>query len=210
MAGFRGAVAPPRGVGVEMQAEEAEKPPAASSVALVKVSEENKLTTASVLGGLAGIYLGGATIGAILFVATTYLARSDKDSDVSKALTGVAEAGLEALNFGKGLDDKYEVTGKFGKAITDAIETAKQKPEQKEIADALSNLLTSSGEAASSVDKEVNFKDTLGSIVSGASELAYTATSKVLELNEQYKVTDTIKEKIEEQLEKVKSATAKQ
>eukprot|EP00913_Durusdinium_trenchii_P008648 g8122.t1 len=48
-----------------------------SSVALVKVTKENSIATAGVLGGVAGLLLGGFWIGAAGFVATSYLAKKD-------------------------------------------------------------------------------------------------------------------------------------
>lgn len=198
-AGVRGAPSARNAVVVHAEpAAPAPAPSPGSSVALVKVSEENKLTTASVVGGLAGLWFGGLWLGAGVFAATTFLTRSDKDSDVSKAVQGIAGAGLEVLNFAAGLNAKYEITGSVGTALTDALENAKTNPDTKVVAEPVSNLLQGVGDAIGSVDQDVGIKDTLGSIATSASELAYTATSTVAELNDKYKVTDKIKEKVDE------------
>lgn len=195
-AGARGA--PPARGAVVAHAEAAPSPAPGSSVALVKVSEENKMTTASVVGGLAGLWFGGLWLGAGLFAAATFLTRNDKDSDVSKALTGVTGAGLEVVNFAAGIEAKYEITGKIGGAFSDALDSAKANPDTKVVAEPVSNLVQGVGDAISSVDEDVGIKDTLGSLASSASELAYTATTTVTDLNDKYKVTDKIKEKIDE------------
>lgn len=183
-----------------------ETPPPKESTALVKVSEESAATTASLLGGLAGLWFGGPLIGAGLFVATTILTRGDKDSDVAQALKGISSKGLEALNWGVSLDDKYQVTSGVGNAINDAIEKAKEKPETKEVAGTVSSVLKGAGDAISSVDQDIGIKDTVGSLATAATDLTYTATEKVSELNDKYKVTDKIKAKIDEVASSAKSS----
>ncbi|CAK9067073.1 unnamed protein product, partial [Durusdinium trenchii] len=74
------------------------------------VTKENSIATAGVLGGVAGLLLGGFWIGAAGFVATSYLAK--KEDDVSTVLKGVSTASLEALNYVDYLNKKYEVTNK--------------------------------------------------------------------------------------------------
>merc|ERR1711972_919804 len=95
---------------------------AKSSVALVKVTEESKATTASVIGGLAGPLVGGVWVGGAVFAASAYLAKKE-DDDVSKALKGVAAGSLEVLNFGAYLNDKYAVTDNIGSALSNAIDS---------------------------------------------------------------------------------------
>lgn len=176
--------------------------PAASSggnsVSLVKVTPENTQTTASIVGGLAGLSLGGIWVGAGLFTVVAYLARNgDKDDEVNKAINGASAAGLEAINYVAGINDKYGVTSGIGNAINTSLENAKTGP-NKEIATAVSNFFEGSAEAIESVDKEVKIKDSVGAVAISTSELANKAVIKVLDLNKQYKVTDRIKATIEE------------
>lgn len=188
-----------RQLAVALHAEESAPAPApAPSSALVKVSEESKMSAASLIGGLAGLWFGGALAGAGLFVAISYLTRSDKNSDISKALTGVSEAGIDAVNYVAGLEDKYKVTEGISTSVNNALENAKANPDTKEVASTVSGALKGAGEAISSFDEEVKIKDTIGGLATSASELTYKATTSVGELNEKYKVTETIKEKIDE------------
>ncbi|CAE7807823.1 unnamed protein product, partial [Symbiodinium sp. CCMP2456] len=99
----------------------AEAASGSSSVALVKVTKENSIATAGVLGGVAGLLLGGFWIGAAGFVATSYLAKKE-DSDVASVLKGVSGASLEAINFVDYLNSKYDVTSKVGSALNEALE----------------------------------------------------------------------------------------
>ncbi|CAE7237671.1 unnamed protein product [Symbiodinium sp. CCMP2592] len=93
---FTGALAPAQGR--TARSAEAAASSGGSSVALVKVTKENSIATAGVLGGVTGLLLGGFWIGAAGFVATSYLAKKE-DSDVATVLKGVSSASLEALNF---------------------------------------------------------------------------------------------------------------
>lgn len=176
--------------------------PAGSSVALVKVTEESKMTTAGVIGGLAGLLVGGVWVGAGLFAASSYLARRE-DDDLSKALKGVAAGGLEVLNFGAALNDKYMVTDKLGDAIKGAIDdTAKSNPSSQETVKSISGLVGGAADAVKSLDQDIGIKDTIGALATSATDLAYQAVDKAIEVNKQYKVTDQIVEKIQEATKK--------
>mmetsp|Transcript_72503 Transcript_72503/g.219495 ORF Transcript_72503/g.219495 Transcript_72503/m.219495 type:complete len:233 (-) Transcript_72503:171-869(-) len=171
---------------VMVRAEEAAAAPAPSpSVALVKVTEESKMTTAGVIGGVAGLLLGGFWVGGALFTAASYLARKE-DDDVAKALKGLAAGSLEVLNFGAYVNEKYEVTGKVGSAVTNALGS--------------DNMATVDSvlDSVKAADKDIGFKDTIGTLATSASELACQAVDKAVELNKEYKITDQISEKIEE------------
>jgi len=195
---FVGASARPRANrGAALLRAEGEK-----SVALVKVSEENAITTASLLGGTVGLLTGGVWVGAALFAASSYLSRQE-DSDVSTALKGVSSTALETLNFGAYLNDKYAVTSTISDSFASALESSPQA--KKSVDDAWSSV----SEAYNSVDQDVGIKDTLGTILASGSELASQAIDKAVELNDQYKITDQIGEKISEVIDKAQSSTKK-
>jgi len=182
---------------VALRAEDSKK-----SVALVKVTEENAITTASLLGGVVGVLTGGVWVGAALFTATSYLSRKE-DSDLSDALKGVSTAAIETLNFGAYINDKYTVTGQISDAFSNALESSPSA--KKSIDEAWSGV----SKAYESVDQDVGIKDTLGTILLSGSELASQAVDKVVELNDQYKVTEQISEKLSEAIDRAKSGTAK-
>uniref|UniRef100_A0A7S0FYE4 Uncharacterized protein n=1 Tax=Pyrodinium bahamense TaxID=73915 RepID=A0A7S0FYE4_9DINO len=185
-----------QGLRAEPAAAPATSPAAGESVALVKVTEESKMTTASLLGGFAGLLVGGVWVGGALFAATSYLARKE-DDDLSKALKGVASGGLEVINFGAAMNEKYLVTDKLGSAITSALDGAKSG-DSKEAATTVSGIINGVSDAVTSLDKDIGIKDTLGQLTTSASELAFQAVDKAVELNKEYKVTDQIAAKIEE------------
>merc|ERR1712060_940664 len=110
---------------------------------------------------------------------------------------------LETPNFGAYLNDKYAVTSTISDSFASALESSPQA--KKSIDDAWSGV----NEAYTSVDQDVGIKDTLGTILASGSDLASQAIDKVVELNDQYKVTDQIGEKISEVVEKAQSAVTK-
>mmetsp|Transcript_31817 Transcript_31817/g.72396 ORF Transcript_31817/g.72396 Transcript_31817/m.72396 type:complete len:220 (-) Transcript_31817:100-759(-) len=159
----------------------AEENTASEETALVKVSEDSKIAAASLLGGIAGLLVGGVWIGAALFAATSYIVRQE-DNDVAKALKGVAASGLEAVNFGAYMNDKYEVTGKVGGAIKGAV-----GEENTKVIDQVVDQV-----------KAVEIKDTVGKLATGASDAANKAVTKAIDVNKEYKITDQIAEKVQD------------
>jgi len=182
---------------VSVQAEES----GSSSVALVKVTEENTRTTAGLIGGVVGLLTGGVWVGAGLFAVTSYLTR--KDDDVSTVLKSTSASALEVLNFGSYLNDKYSVTSGVGDAFNKVLE---DNPETKKRVD---GVFEGVAEAYESVDKDIGIKDSLGTILTSGGELASQAVEKVIEINEKYKITDQVTDKVNELVEKAKSGTAK-
>lgn len=157
------------------------------SVAIVKVTEENKITTASVIGGIAGLLIGGVWVGGALFTISSYLARK-KDDDVAAALKGVAAGSMEALNFVGYLNDKYTVTDKIGSALDDALKNSGD----------VASAVKTAGDAVKAFDKDVGIKDSLGGILAASSDLLSQALDKAVELDKEYKVIDQVKAKIDE------------
>jgi len=154
------------------------------------------MTTASILGGLAGFLVGGIWVGGALFAVTSYLSRRD-DDDISKALKGVAKSGLEAVNFGGYLNDKYAVTTSVSSTISGAVDNAKTGS-SKEAVESVTSALDGVAGAIQAVDQDVGIKDTVGGFATTASDVAFQAVDKVVSANDEYKITDQIKAKIDE------------
>eukprot|EP00435_Cladocopium_sp_Y103_P001032 s124_g1.t1 len=159
----------------------------------------NTIATAGVLGGVTGLLLGGFWIGAAGFVATSYLAKKE-DDDVSTVLKGVSSASLEALNFVDYLNQKYEVSGKVGAALSDALDSS-----EGETSSSVKSALGTVNGAIDSFDKDIGIRETLGGLVLAGSDLANQLATKVVELNKEYKVTDQLKSKIDEAVASSKS-----
>lgn len=169
-----------------------------TSVALVKVNEENAMTTAGVLGGLVGLWFGGGLLGGALFAAGSYLARKDKKDDIAQAINGISTASLEAVNFAAGLNEDYKISDQLGDAISEALDKAKTDGGEASTAKTIGDLLDGIGEAVESFDKEVGIKESLGTLATVGSELAYEVVDKAVELADEYKVVEQVQEKLGE------------
>merc|ERR1712217_109916 len=69
------------------------------------------------------------------------------------------------------------------------------------------SILSKATKAISDADKEIGFKETFGTIATSATDLAFQAVDKAVELNDKYKVTDQIVEKISEAADSASKAT---
>jgi len=169
-------------------------------MALVQVTDESKIVMSGVMSGFAGLLLGGIWVGAGLFVAGAYLAKKD-DGDVARALKGVAAGGLEALNFGAYVNDKYSVTGNIGSAFNDTMQGRSSEGSR----DFVDSFVTT----VQKTDKEVSFLGTFGKIATSGADLATQAVDKAITINDEYKLTDQLKEKIQGFTDASKSSSSK-
>merc|ERR1712203_1234485 len=126
---------------------------------------------------------------------------------------GIASGGIEILNFGAYLNDKYTVTDKLGSALSDAVESGGSSGASSSSStpqdNSVSNVLGTVKKTIEDADKEIGFKDTFGTIATSASDLAFQAVDKAVELNDKYKVTDQITEKISEAASSAKTTSSK-
>lgn len=166
------------------------------SSALVKVTEENVLTTAGVLSGIVGLLVGGIPVSLALFAATSFFVR--RDDDVAKALRGVAQGSLEALNFGSDLNERYEVTDKVGKQLDTVVSNAKLDKDNKATIESVEGFAKTVSDGVAGVDKDIGIKDTVGSLLTSAGDIANQAVEKAADLNSEYKITEQIAEKVTE------------
>jgi len=205
-------------VRVALAAEEGEKaaspPPKAkadaSSVSLVKIDDGTVKTTASILGGLAGLWVGGIGGAAIVFLLTTFVARNlDKDDTdenlrgLSKGVQGVSEVSLEALNAAGYVNDKYELTSKASGALSGLVDKLKENPGNKEVIQQIEDIAKGASKAVTDLDDEVGLKDTAGSVLTSLSELAEIGADKVQDLDKELEISSKISEKVKEVSDKV-------
>lgn len=163
---------------------------------LIKVTEENKVTTAGVLGSAAGFLLGGMWVAVPLFALSSYMVRRSNDN-LAVALKGIANAGLETLNFAHMLDKKYAVTDSMGRKLEEAVIHGKSNPDTKEAAGRVGTFR----DTILSFNKDGGITDKLGSVVTAAGDLASRIVEKLFELNHQCKYTDQLETKLRQATE---------
>lgn len=164
---------------------------------LVRLTDENVQNTASLLGGVVGLLVGGIWVGAALFAATTYFSRRPED-DISKAINGVARTGLEAINGAGDLNAEYQVTDQVGSSLSGAVQSAKENPSTKDAAEAVTGAIDTAVDSFTKFEKEVDVKGSASNLLNSVTSVTYDAVDKVAELDKEYKVTDAVGKKLDE------------
>ena len=141
--------------------------------ALVAVNQNNIEFSAGTLGGLAGLYLGGPVLAALLGGATNYLSRKDVDA-ASDAVKGVATKGIEVYNYVGTLWVDNDVSGKISTSLAnsspdtmDAIsstwKTVSDKADEFAVVELAARALGVTGDALEKVvDAALNYAEENG------------------------------------------------
>ncbi|CAN0213300.1 unnamed protein product, partial [Ectocarpus sp. 8 AP-2014] len=169
----------------------------------VAVNTENTEFSAGVLGGLAGFFVGGPFLAAVLAVAANYGSKQENEAGV--AVRGVSANAIEAFNFLTTLNSKYDVTGKAGaqldKAVTELKSTGEAGDTIDKVEKTVKDLTSQATKLSSEYDLPAKAKQALGV----AGELADTAIVKGIELEKEYKVTDKVKDSIKKSIDSAKN-----
>ena len=180
--------------------------PAAEGGALVPIKEETVEFTAGIIGGAAGLVLGGPLLAAIGAAAANYA--SKMDGDVSEAIQAVSKSSIQVFNYLAKLDKKYEVLQKAQTSLENSLEKLKQRegvnPETiSKVESALANTKTKIVEINDEYDLVGGATTALG--VFG--DLVEKAVKKVSELNEEYQLSSKAKESLSKAVDKAKEAS---
>ncbi|CAM9903768.1 unnamed protein product [Ectocarpus sp. 13 AM-2016] len=169
----------------------------------VAVNTENTEFSAGVLGGLAGFFVGGPVLAAVLAVAANYGSKQENEAGV--AVRGVSANAIEAFNFLTTLNSKYDVTGKAGAQLDKAVTELKSNGEAgdtiEKVEKTVKDLTSQATKLSSEYDLPAKAKQALGV----AGELADTAIVKGIELEQEYKVTDKVKDSIKKSINSAKN-----
>jgi len=181
---------------VPLPAESTSASESSGKVSIVKQSEENVETFASLLGGVFGLWNGGLWVGAAFFAATAFLVRR-QEGDTSKTIKGVVRSGLEVINYAGDLNEKYHVTDQVGSWLSDAVQIAKENPSTKDVATAVTSVFHQAVDSVRKFDREVDIKSTAGSCIALASTAAADSVGTLIELGKEYAATNAIGKKID-------------
>lgn len=141
--------------------------------ALVAVNQNNIEFSAGTLGGLAGLYLGGPVLAALLGGATNYLSRKDVDA-ASEAVKGVATKGIEVYNYLGTLWVDNDVSGKLSTSLANSSpdtmgtiestwKTISDKADEFAVVDLAARALGVTGDALEKVvDAALNYAEENG------------------------------------------------
>lgn len=171
--------------------------------AIVPIKDETVQFTAGILGGVAGLSLGGPVLGAITAAAANY--GSKQNEDVGEIVQGVSKTTIEVVNYLLKLDSKYEVLTKAKTSLEAALDKLKENDNVdpatvKKVEESLSNVTTKIKELNDDYDLVGTGLTTLGTL----GDLVEKAVVQVGQWNEEFKLTDKAIEAIKTAVEKAK------
>jgi hypothetical protein len=175
--------------------------------ALVPIKEETVEFTSGVLGGIAGLLVGGPVLALIGAAAANFVAKTE--GEASDVVTAVSKSTIQIFNYLTNIDQKYELLSKAKDSLNAALEKLKQQetvdPDAiAKVEDALSTTTKKLTEINDEYDLVGGSVTALGVV----GELVEKAITKAGELNAEYKLTDKAVDSLKVAVEKAKDAAA--
>jgi hypothetical protein len=175
---------------------------------LVPVKEETVEFTAGLIGGVAGLVVGGPALAAIGAAAANYISKSDNDAGV--AVSAVSKSAIEVYNYLATLDSKYEVLGKAKKSLEAALDKLKSQDNvDPEAVEKVETALASTKAKIEEINDEYDLVGSGMTALGVVGDLVEKTIKKVSELNEEYSLTDKAKTALASAVEKAKEAANK-
>jgi hypothetical protein len=181
---------------------------ASSGGKLVPVKEETVEFAAGLIGGAAGLLIGGPVLAAIGAAAANYIAKSDNDAGV--AVGAVSKSAIEIYNYLATLDGKYEVLGKAKSSLETALDKLKSQDRvDPATIEKVETALASTTEKISEINDEYDLVGSGMTALGVIGDLVEKTVKKVGELNEEYDLTDKAKKALSSAVDKAKEAASK-
>lgn len=182
-----------------------EEEPAASAGSLVPIKEETIEFTAGLIGGAAGLVIGGPVVAAIGAAAANYVSKSDNDA--GDIVGQVSKAAIEVYNYLAGLDDKYEVLNKAQSSLEGALDKLKtQESVDPDAVEKVEKALAATKAKITEVNDEYDLVGAGMTALGVVGDLVEQTVKKVSVLNEEYSLTDKAQDALDGAVAKAKDA----
>jgi len=175
---------------------------------IVAIKEETVEFTAGIIGGVAGLVVGGPVLGAVGAAAANYVSKGE--NEVGEIVGTVSKTALEAYNYLATLDNKYEVLASAQSSLEGALD--KLKSQEKVDAAAIEKVESALASTKAKIEEVNDEYDLVGSGITAlgvVGDLVEKTVKKVGELNEEYQLTDKAKAALSSAVDKAKEAAAK-
>ncbi|GKY98417.1 hypothetical protein MPSEU_000799200 [Mayamaea pseudoterrestris] len=189
----------------------APKPPSASSSssstggALVPIKEETVEFTAGLIGGFAGLVIGGPFLAAIGAATANYL--SKMDGEATDVVQAVSKSSIQVYNYLSTLDSKYEVLSKAKAQLEKALNSLKSQDSVDPDAVAkVEKALSSTTNKIKEINDEYDLVGAGSTALAVVGDLVEKAVKKAGELNEEYQLTQKATDSLEKAVNKAKAA----
>lgn len=180
-------------------------PASAPAGALVPIKEETVEFTAGLLGGAAGLFLGGPVLGIIGAAAANYV--SKMGGDVGSIVQEVSKSSINIFNYLASLDQKYEVLGKAKNALEKSLSNLKSQDQVDPAAiDKVEKALKSTNAKIKEINDEYDLVGGGMTALGVIGDLVEKAVTKAGELNEEYQLSDKAKKALSSAVDKAKTA----
>lgn len=173
--------------------------------ALVPIKEETVEFTAGLIGGTAGLLVGGPLLGAIGAAAANYV--SKMEGDVTDVVKAVSKSSIQVFNYLYTIDKKYEVLGKAKKSLESALDKLKsQDTIDPEAVSKVESALTSTQAKIAEINDEYDLVGAGMTALGVVGDLVEKAIKKAGELNEEYQLSDKAVTSLKGAVDKAKEA----
>lgn len=181
---------------------------AAPAGKIVPIKEETVEFTAGLIGGAAGLVLGGPVLAAVGAAAANYLSKGDNEA--ADVVGAVSKSALEVYNYLATLDTKYQVLNKAKESLEGALDKLKaQDNVDPATIEKVENALAATTSKITEINDEYDLVGSGMTALGVIGDLVDKTIKKVGELNEEYQLTDKAKTALASAVEKAKEAAAK-
>jgi len=172
-------------------------------LALVPINESTVQFTAGALGLTAGLVLGGPLLAIFLSATANYLSRKDDEPQPGKEESATStspkrivdtasQTALLIYNFLAQFErDNKIVDGTF-KLIEGAVDKAKQSEEGGETIASLENTLGGVAKSVEKLNEDFDLVGGAGTVLNSVGDLVEDSVDKVIDLNDQFKLTERV------------------
>lgn len=201
----RAFVARPLGMSEEPSTPAAAPKKSEPAGALVPIKEETVEFTAGILGGAAGLLVGGPVLGAIAAAAANYI--SKMEGDVPDVVQALSKTSIQVFNYLYSMDKKYEVLGKAKASLEDSLNKLKSADSvDPEAVEKVEKALKSTTDKIAEINDEYDLVGAGMTALGVAGDLVEKAIKKATELNEEYQLSDKAISSLKGAVEKAKDA----
>lgn len=175
---------------------------------LVAIKEETVEFTAGLIGGVAGLVVGGPVLGAVGAAAANYISKGEDEA--GEIVGAVSKSTLEVYNYLLTLDNKYEVLASAQSSLEGALDKLKSQDKVDPAAvEKVESALASTKAKIEEVNDEYDLVGSGMTALGVVGDLVEKTIKKVGELNEEYQLTDKAKTALSGAVDKAKEAAAK-
>lgn len=182
-------------------------------LALVPINEATVQFTAGLLGATAGFLLGGPLLSALLAATSNYLSRKDErtaatnnnnEASPKKIVDTASQTALLLYNFLARIEKENNLVDGTFRVLENGVD--KLKATESPAAEVVLQLESTLGNIAKKVEEwndDYDFVNGAGTVLNSVGDLVEMSVDRVVELNEEYRLTERVGEVVRETVKKV-------